>query len=160
MRMRLFVSAILGTLVTLAMVIVGLSFFDGKVDKSMLRQGIEVTPLPPHDRLDVAEWLREARGDLAEAGRGDEPVVRLPPPPPFEIGIREVSGFVQLSFTVQPDGTATDIRIFGAAPGGYYEEQAVERVAQRRWQPDFDADGRPVAREANEVIEFTVPVQR
>jgi TonB family protein len=77
-----------------------------------------------------------------------------------EIGAREVSGFVQLSFTVQPDGTATDIRVFGAAPSGYYEEQAVERIRQRRWQPDFDADGRPVAREANEVIEFTVPVER
>jgi hypothetical protein len=156
--MRFVVSAILGLVVTLAMLIGGLQFFDGRVGKSTLRQGIEVTPLPAQHRLDVAEWMREARPDLPDPGA--EPMLRLPPPEPFELAPREVSGFVQLTFTVQPDGRATDVRIFGAAPAGHYEEQAIESVLARRWDPDLDASGRPVARRATEIVEFTVPIAR
>lgn len=153
--MRFIISAILGLLITLAMLIAGLQFFDGRMGKASLRQGIEVTPLPRHQQVDVAEWLRQARDDLPEVGA--EPVMRLPPPPPFELAAREVTGFVQLVFTVQPDGRATDVRVYGAVPPGYYEEQAMAAVQERRWEPGYDAGGRAVARRATEIIEFSVP---
>lgn len=135
------------------MLVAGLQFFDGRVTPASLRKGIEVVPLPSHQRVDVAEWIRDTRGDLPDPIAGPE--VRVPPP--FEIGARDINGFVQLTFTVQPDGRATDVRVFGAAPAGYYEEQAVAAVHARRWEPGVDADGRPATRRATEVIEFSVP---
>jgi TonB family protein len=74
-----------------------------------------------------------------------------------EVSPREISGFVQVVFTVQPDGTVSEARVFGAVPAGYYEEQALERVRARSWEPGVDADGNIVARQATEVIEFTLP---
>lgn len=153
--MRFIISGILGLAITLAMLVVGLQFFDGRVTPASLRKGIEVAPLPSHQRVDVAEWIRDTRGDLPDPDAGPE--VRVPPPPPFEIGARDVSGFVQITFTVLPDGRATDVQVFGAAPSGYYEDQAVAAVQARRWDPGVDADGRPAPRRATEVIEFSVP---
>jgi TonB family protein len=155
--MRLVVSALLGTLVVVAMLLTALYFFDGKVDNASLRQGMEVTALPTNSRLDVAEWMEETRGDIPEENEDGDPVPRLPPPPPFELERPDISGFVQLVFTVSPDGQATDIRVFGAVPSGYYEAQAITAVRERRWDPDIDTDGRPVSRRATEVIRFTVP---
>lgn len=151
--MRFVISGILGLAITLAMLVGALQFFDGDVGKATLRQGIEVTPLPAHQRVDVAEWLRQARDDLPPPGA---PEMRQPPPP-FEFAQREIRGFVQLTFTVQPDGRATDVRVFGAVPAGYYEAQAIAAVNARRWDPGVDETGRPAARRATEVIEFSLP---
>lgn len=155
--MRFVVSAILGTAVVLAMLVAGLQLFDGKVDNASLRQGIEVTPLPQHSRVDFGEWVREARGDLEVGAADDELTPRLPPPPPFELARPDIVGFVQLVFAVQPDGEATDIRVFGAAPTGYYESQAIERIRARRWDPGVDDLGLPTVRQATEIIEFRLP---
>ena len=48
---------------------------------------------------------------------------------------RRRSGFVQLEFDVQADGRPRDIRVVGAVPAGYYEEQAIELTAARRFAP-------------------------
>lgn len=154
--MRLMLSAIGATIVVVAMVLIGLSFFDGPVDNSRLRQGMEVTPLPDNARTDVADWLQETRGDLDEAD-DEDPVPRIPVPPRFELERPDITGFVQLVFTVDVDGNPTDIRVFGAVPSGYYERQAIEQVAARRYEPDRDEQGRPVPRRATEVVEFRLP---
>lgn len=152
--MRFVLAMIGGILITLAMVVIGLSFFDDPPNRASLRQGVEVTRVPPQQRVDVADWLRETRADLPEEG---EPVPRLPPPPPAVFTRDDVQGFVQLRFTVQPDGRATDVRVFGAVPPGYYERQAIEEVSSRRWEPGVDDAGQPTSRAANEIIHFTVP---
>lgn len=154
--MRLLLSAIGATIVVVAMVLVGLSFFDGPVDNSRLRQGMEITPLPDNARTDVADWLQETRGDLDEADE-DDPVPRIPVPPRFELERPDIVGFVQLVFTVDVDGTPTDIRVFGAVPAGYYEQQAIAQVAARRYEPDRDDQGRPIPRRENEVVQFRLP---
>lgn len=154
--MRFVVSGILGTLVVVAMLLTALYYFDTRINEASLRPITEIERLPDRGQVDVAEWLRETRGDLPEVGEDGAPT--MPPPrPPVEIEPRRISGFVQVVFTVQPDGTVSDARVFGAVPAGYYEEQALERVLARRWEPGVDADGNIVAREATEVIEFTVP---
>lgn len=145
-----------GTLITLAMLVIGLSFFDDPPNKASLRKGVEVAPLPAHHTVDIADWVRETRGDLAEPVDG-EPVVRLPAPPPVVFQRADIEGFVQVRFTVLPDGTASDVRVFGAVPAGYYERQAVEQVLARRWEPGVDDDGNRVRREATEVVRFTLP---
>lgn len=154
--MRFVISAILGTLVVVAMLLAALYYFDTRINEASLRPVMEVERLPDRGQVDVAEWLQETRGDLPEVGEDGAPT--MPPPrPPVEIAPREINGFVQVVFTVEPDGSVSDARVFGAVPPGYYEEQALERVRARRWDPGVDADGNIVAREATEVIEFTVP---
>ena len=149
-----FVLAFLGGLViTTAMLLIGLSFFDDPPSEASLRKGVEVTPLPPQREVDVADWLAQTRADLPDPNAAPQ---RLPPPPPVEFE-RDINGFVQLRFTVQPDGRATDISVFGAAPTGYYERQAIEQVRSRRWEPGVDENGNPTQRRATEVIRFSLP---
>lgn len=155
--MRFVLAAIGGLLVTLAMLVTALHFFDQRFSKSSLRPIIEVEPLPGASRVDVAEWLREARGDLPEDDKTALEALLEAPPPRWELEERDVSGFVQLNFTIQPDGSVTDVRVFGAVPPGIYEDRAMEIVAARRYVPDYDADGNPVARRGIDVVEFTVP---
>lgn len=154
--MRLFVSALGATVIVVAMVLIGLSFFDGPVDNNLLRQGVEVAPLPANARTDVADWLQETRGDL-EPTDEDDPVPRIPVPPRFELERPDIVGFVQLVFTVDVDGNPTDIRVFGAVPAGYYERQAIEQISARRYEPDRDEQGRAVPRRETEVVEFRLP---
>jgi TonB family protein len=154
--MRFIMAFIGGLAITTALLLVGISLFDEPPSKASLRHGVTVEPLPPGAAVDVAEWLEETRGDLPQRVDG-EPVARLPPPPPVAFARADIRGFVQVRFTVLPDGRASDVRVFGAAPEGYFEDEAVAQVRARRWQPALDDDGEPVAREVTEVVEFTVP---
>ena len=154
--MRYILAFIGGTAITVAMLLVGISFFDEPPSKATLRKGVVVEPLPQHTSVDVADWLDQTRGDLPEAVEG-EPVTRLPPPPPVDFARADIEGFVQVRFTVDADGRPSDVRVFGAVPPGYYERQALEQVASRRWEPGVDADGNPVPRDATEIVRFTVP---
>lgn len=154
--MRFLLAFVGGTLITLAMLVIGLSFFDDPPNKASLRKGVEVAPLPAHHTVDIADWVRETRGDLPEPVDG-EPVARLPAPPPVVFQRADIEGFVQVRFTVLPDGSASDVRVFGAVPAGYYERQAVEQVLARRWEPGVDDDGNRVRRDATEVVRFTLP---
>ncbi len=154
--MRFIVSAILGTLVVVAMLLTALYLFDARLNEASLRPITEVEPLPGRSQVDVAEWLQETRGDLPGVGEDGTPAIQ-PLPPPVEIAPRTINGFVQVAFTVRPDGTVTDARVFGAVPAGYYEEQALEYVRSRRWEPGVGPDGEATERRANQIIEFTVP---
>lgn len=90
-----------------------------------------------------------------EKGRLETPEPpRAPPPPP----LRNINGFVQLEFTVNPDGSVSDVRVVGAVPEGHYEEQAKAIVRGRRYTPEY-VEGEPVPRRETEVIEFTVPAR-
>lgn len=157
--MRFVFAAIGGTLVTVAMLVTALHLFDTGHDGDSIRPAVEVQPIPGASRVDVAEWLRETRGDLHEDERTALEALLDAPPPRWELAEREVSGFVQLSFTIQPDGRPADIEVYGAVPPGIYEERAMEIVAARRYVPDYDADGNPLARRGIEVIDFTVPAE-
>lgn len=92
--------------------------------------------------------LRREKGQL-EAPKKPEPV--MPP--------RQVSGFVQLEFTVNPDGSVSDVDVVGAVPEGVYEKQARAIVAAKRYTPEFEA-GEAVRSRETEVIEFTVSADR
>lgn len=157
--MRFVLAAIGGALVTLAMLVTGLYLTDTRISKASLRPAVEVQPVPGMSRVDIAEWLRETRGDLHEDERHALESLLETPPPRWELAEREVSGFVQLSFTIQPDGRATGIEVYGAVPPGIYEEQAMEIVASRRYEPAYDDDGVPVVSRGIEVIDFTVPAE-
>lgn len=83
------------------------------------------------------------------------PKKRPMPPPAFPV--REVSGIVQVGFTVQSDGHASNVHVLHAAPAGYYEEQAKAIVMSGYYKPTLAKDGRLLPREASTIIHFTVP---
>lgn len=108
--------------------------------------------------VDVVD-LRE-RPDLAEAirrerERYEEPEEKLPQPPPLPE--RQITGFVQLEYTIEPDGTVSNVRVIGAAPSGVYEERAIAEASRRMHAPVYNDAGEPVARRTTEIIEFSVP---
>lgn len=108
------------------------------------------------DVIDLAE-----RPDLAEAIRKErekhETQADREPPPPPTLPEREISGFVQLEYTINPDGTVSDVRVVGAAPSGVYEERAVAEVSRSMHAPAFNDAGEAVARRTTEIVEFSVP---
>lgn len=69
---------------------------------------------------------------------------------------RDVKGYVQLSFEVQPDGSVDNIRVVGAAPRGYYEDEARRIVREGDYEPG-EKDGQAVATRRTEIIQFDVP---
>lgn len=69
---------------------------------------------------------------------------------------RDVKGYVQLSFEVQPDGSVDNIRVVGAAPRGYYEDEARRIVRERNYEP-AEEDGQAVVTRRTDIIQFDVP---
>lgn len=65
-----------------------------------------------------------------------------------------LTGFVQVAFTVGPDGRAHGIHVVRAEPAGHYEEAAREIVAARRFKP---AQGAAARLQRTEVVHFQVP---
>jgi len=73
---------------------------------------------------------------------------------------REIHGFVQLSYRVNPDGSVSNVKVLGSVPEGVYDQQAKKIIESRMYTPDFDADGNARAREDTDVIQFTIPADR
>lgn len=64
---------------------------------------------------------------------------------------RMLTGFVQVGFTVGPDGRAHGIHVIRAEPPGQYEEAAREVIAARHFKPSRSGY------EQTEVVHFQVP---
>lgn len=65
-----------------------------------------------------------------------------------------LTGFVQVGYTVGPDGRAHGIHVIRAVPAGHYEEAAREIIAARHFKP---VQGREAELERTQVINFQVP---
>lgn len=70
-----------------------------------------------------------------------------------------ITGFVQIGYTVQPDGKPTHIHVISAEPKGQQSklEAAKEIIASRHFKPAYDKAGHPIPRQASTVINFQVP---
>lgn len=97
---------------------------------------------------------------LAGEDEKPRPKPKKPPAPPPMFPPRQVSGIVQVAFTVQPDGQATNVRVIGAAPAGYYEKQAKKIVASGYYKPTLAKDGTLKPREESTIIHFSVPAHQ
>lgn len=67
-----------------------------------------------------------------------------------------IKGFVQVGFTVGPDGKPHHIRIIEAQPPGLNEEAAREIIASRRFKP-VPPGSKQSGVERSEVVHFQVP---
>jgi len=64
---------------------------------------------------------------------------------------RMLTGFVQVGFTVGPDGHAHGIHVIRSEPKGQYEEAARELIAARRYKPS------KAGHAETRVVHFQVP---
>lgn len=67
-----------------------------------------------------------------------------------------IEGHVEVSFTVLPDGSVTDVVIVNAEPRGVFEQQARRAVLNWQFIPKREG-GVAVAMRARQVIEFRLP---
>jgi protein TonB len=65
----------------------------------------------------------------------------------------DLAGYVDLEFTVHPDGSVTDVMVLKAQPVGVFENSAVAAVGQWRYQP-IERDGLPVTEHARLRLNF------
>jgi|SRR5690606_7948952 len=133
------------TLLVLLTTAVILDFFDKPNTDPMLEvvHGVDVLKLAEHPEIE-AQMRQQVARNVPE------------PPPAAPVFERDVSGFVQLEFTVNPDGSVSDVDVVGAVPAGIYEDQAKQIIAARRYTPEFTGDA-ATARRETEVIQFSVP---
>lgn len=144
---RFFGSAVVATVFVLVVVVIGVDYYEPELEDPVSATMRSVNLVDAQDP--------ELKQALAESGL-EVPTRRRPEPPKPLLEERQVSGFVQLLYTVNPDGSTSNVRVIGAVPRGYYEEQAVAEIERRMHSPGYE-NGEPVARELEAVIEFTVP---
>ena len=75
-----------------------------------------------------------------ETGDGPIPVSASPPQYPSDALMRGETGWVRLSFTIEPDGSVSDVEVADSEPGRVFD--AAARRALGRWTFD-PADAGP-----------------
>lgn len=149
---RLLVSASVASVVIVGLVGTAIRYYEPP-EESVARSPLEfVKVVNLADNPALAEAVRRERERNGTVRPEHEP-----PPPPMLRPERQVSGFVQLEYTINADGTVSDVRVVSAAPRGVYEKEAIERVSRTMHAPVFNDAGEAVARRTSEVIEFSVP---
>lgn len=134
-------SLLIGAIVVYLLLVAGLYFsgwFEDESTSGVQTRAIEL--LGEIDRVRLEDELMLA------------PKPSRPPPPPVVLP-RRVSGFVQLEVEVGTGGRVVSAKVLGAVPEGFYEEQALQEVQQRLYEPS------PIGRYRQvEVVPFTVTV--
>lgn len=148
--LRILVSFLVATAFVVTLVGIGIRVFHSPEDDGPMLEFEEVEVVSLGENPQLADAIRREREKYETPPESSAPP--LPPPLPE----REIAGFVQLEYTINPDGSVSDVRIIGATPSGVYEQQAIEQVRRRMHAPTFE-NGEPVARRATEVIDFSVP---
>jgi TonB family protein len=70
-----------------------------------------------------------------------------------------MEGYVDLDFTISPEGVPKDVKVRGAVPKRVFDNAAITAVRQWRWQPILQ-NGTPVARNATLRMRFQLKSTR
>lgn len=93
------------------------------------------------------------------AAEGDViPIVRIEPQYPREALIEGISGWVDIEFTIEPDGSVSDPRIIDSNPRRMFDRNAIRAIYKWKFKPRI-IDGKPVARRATQRLEFNITEQ-
>jgi len=95
----------------------------------------------------------EARDPLSVAAVILHRVYAVDPEFPEIARENDLAGYVDLEFTVHPDGAVTDVTVLKAQPVGVFEKSAVAAVGQWRYEP-IERDGLPVTEHARLRLNF------
>ena len=81
------------------------------------------------------------------------PVVRIDPQWPREALLDGIEGWVEVEFTVLPDGSVADARVVDAEPRRVFDRSALRAILRWKFKPRI-VNGEPVARRATQRIDF------
>jgi len=90
------------------------------------------------------------------SGDGDSdviPIARLTPMYPRKAAVKGIEGWVKLEFTVNQDGTVSDVKVLGAKPRRMFDRAAVKSILRWKFKPRI-VSGKAVASRATQIIEF------
>jgi protein TonB len=86
------------------------------------------------------------------------PIVRIEPQFPREALIEGISGWVEIEFTIEADGTVSDPKITGSQPRRMFDRNAIRAIYKWKFKPRI-IDGKPVPRRATQRLEFNLDNQ-
>lgn len=90
------------------------------------------------------------------AAEGDViPIVRIEPQFPREAAINGIEGWVEIEFTIEPDGTVSDPKVLNSQPRRVFDRNAIRAIYKWKFKPRI-VDGKPVARRATQRLDFTL----
>jgi protein TonB len=81
------------------------------------------------------------------------PIRMDPPKYPREAAIGHKTGSVTVQFTVDTDGSTSDIRVLRSQPHKLFDKAAIRAVMHWRFRP-YAIDGKPQARQVQQTIVF------
>jgi protein TonB len=130
--------------------------------RSYAREPVNALPtagmVGPSARRTAAEPARDTPAirstEIVASDRLERIVARDPvyPPQALRDGTR---GWVELEFTVAPNGTVRDIQVVSAEPRGVFDSAASDAVAAWRFRPRM-VNGQPVAQRSTVTMRFDV----
>ena len=89
-------------------------------------------------------------------GEGDViAIVRIEPQYPRGALIKGISGWVEIEFTIEPDGSVSGPKIIASDPPGIFDRNAVRAIYKWKFKPRI-IDGKPVARRATQRLDFNL----
>ena len=86
------------------------------------------------------------------------PIVRIEPQYPREALMDGISGWVEIEFTIEADGSVADPKIIGSNPRRMFDRNAIRAIYKWKFKPRI-VDGKPVARRATQRLEFNITEQ-
>lgn len=97
----------------------------------------------------IGQW---APGDAASEG-DVIPIVRIDPQWPREALLEGTEGWVEVEFTILPDGTVEDPIVLASEPSRLFDRNAMRAILRWKFKPRI-IDGEAVSRRAAQRIDF------
>lgn len=83
------------------------------------------------------------------------PIVRIEPQFPREALLKGIGGWVEVEFTIEPDGSVSDPKVVKSQPPRIFDRNAIRAIYKWKFKPRI-VDGKPVARRAKQRMDFIV----
>ena len=136
-------------------------------------------PPPPKLTVDTADRPQQAMPDIempsislgigagqgpylgnwsagSPAAEGDViPIVQMAPQYPREARMKGIEGWVEIEFTIEPDGSVSDPKVVNSEPRRVFDRDAIRAIYKWKFKPRI-VDGKPVARRATQTLEFSL----
>lgn len=128
--------------------------------ESVAEQNTPMQQLPfnmPDVNPDLSLAQNSLLGDaVVGMGFGDTdviPLVRMNAVYPQKAVRQKIEGYVTARLAINPEGTVDDVEILEAEPRGVFEREAIRALYKYKFKPKME-NGRPVAQQATQTIEF------
>ncbi|WP_095497365.1 energy transducer TonB [Paraferrimonas haliotis] len=93
---------------------------------------------------DISHRLGGLKADTYYHGNSHAtPLVRIEPRYPIPAAREKIQGWVQLGFSIDIDGSVSDIFVVAAEPQGVFEQAAISALQKWRYQPEY-SDGKAI----------------